>query len=47
MLKVVDGAMLGIVDGGMPEVVKGGMLEVVSGVAGFCSEFTCADSTAS
>ena len=43
----VGGRMLGAVAGGMLEVVDNGMLEVVSGVAGFCSELTCADSTAS
>ena len=47
MLDVIGGRMLGAVDGRMLGVADGGMLEVVSGVAGFCREFTCADSTAS
>ena len=40
--------MLEVTDGRIPEVAAGRMLEVVSGgVTGFCSEFTCAISTAS
>ena len=50
---VIGGSRLEVLDIGLLEAAGGrmtgaaGMLEVVSGVAGFCSEFTCALSTAS